>query len=246
MLMPNWRNSELAGSLDGNSFHLWRINLNPAGYTDLVSRSDFFASDELERAKRFRFDKHRRQYLVGRKALRQILGFYLALEPQKVKFVYGEFGKPLVEQAGVSFNLSNSHEMALIGVSPFESIGVDLEYKDRHIWDADALAKTVFTDLEQEELSQYPKANRLIPFLSGWTRKEAYLKGIGKGLAMPLKDFSVSLDNDEPNPLISAPDWRLMSFWVSDAYLAAAAYPKGEDSPEFKWFDWDQAYFDRI
>ena len=121
-------------------------------------------------------------------------------------------------------------------VSSLKKIGVDLEYQDRHIHDVESLAQSVFTNEELAELGKYPADKRLIPFLSGWTRKEAYLKGVGKGLALPLKSFSVQLDGLEKSPSISIPDWQLHSFWSAADYPSAVAFPKSDPPPEIRYF----------
>jgi 4'-phosphopantetheinyl transferase len=46
-----------------------------------------------------------------------------------------------------------------------------------------------FTSEEQSYISASPDAN--IAFYEIWTKKEAYIKYIGKGLAVPLNSFSV-------------------------------------------------------
>ncbi|MFK7802576.1 MAG: 4'-phosphopantetheinyl transferase superfamily protein [Anaerolineae bacterium] len=244
---PEWKTVDQPPILLENTIDLWLVDLNPAGYEFPAAVGSVFSTDELERAARFRFDRHRRQYLVGRQQLRHILGAYAQTNPADIQFRYGEYGKPFLASSAshglseIQFNLSNSHEMALIGVSRLAKIGVDIEYRDRHIWDVDNLASSVFTDQEQAELAEYPADQRLIPFLSGWTRKEAYLKGVGKGLALPLKGFSVELKNSNASPDISIPEWGLESFWSTSEYLSAVAFPASQSRPDFRWFKFDES-----
>ena len=238
MKIPNWQPARVKDGLaiPSRTIDIWLIDLNPADYEFPRPDESDFAADELERASRFRFDRHRRQYLVGRDALRGILAGYTGDEAKKVQFQYGEFGKPALDPSyNLSFNLSNSHEMALIAITKLSGVGADIEFRDRHMWEIDSLAKTVFTDEECAELNVYPSNDRLIPFLSGWTRKEAYLKAIGKGLALPLKGFSVQLDNSLNNPQITVPEWNLLSFWATEDYICSVAYPAGKQ-PALRWF----------
>lgn len=246
MNLPQWRPADQAGELVAHTIDVWRVNLNPPRYDKLKQDISLFSTDELERGQRFRFDRHRRQYLVGRGALRQILSQYCNLQPGKIEFSYGEFGKPFLKESPIAFNLSNSHDQAIIAITLGPRIGADVEFRERHIWDVDALAKSVFTETEQAQLNSYSQKDRLVPFLSGWTRKEAYLKGVGKGLALPLKDFSVDLANAAEYPYISVREWQLKSFWSADDYLAAIAYPASMGSPSFRWFEWTLSHFDKI
>ncbi len=239
MSLPDWK-SQKQNSLDlpTATIDLWLIELNPPKFEFPDTRSDILSSDELERAARFRFDRHRRQYIAGRRALRRILSKYTGQLPEKVEFEYGEYGKPYLKNndLNIEFNLSNSHDTALVAMSADAHIGADIEFIERKMWDIDSLAKTVFTNSEIDELNLYLPDERLIPFLSGWTRKEAYLKAIGKGLALPLKDFSVQLKNELEFPAISTPEWQLFSFWSDKSNLSAIAYPSDREISAFRWF----------
>ena len=77
---------------------------------------------ELDRADRFHFSKDRDSYTVAHAALRLLLGEYLGVEPFGLEFVHGAHGKPSLagDSAAVRnlrFNLSHSHEIALLCVS---------------------------------------------------------------------------------------------------------------------------------
>ena len=67
-------------------------------------------------------------------------------------------------------------------------------------------------------------------FYNCWTRKEAYIKAVGKGLAQPLDQFEVSLEPGEPARLLNLkgcpherPRWSLKSFTPELGYVAALA-----------------------
>jgi 4'-phosphopantetheinyl transferase len=186
------------------------------------------APDELARADRFRFDRHRRRYAVGRGRLRELLGGYLGLAPAALVFGYGEKGKPYLAgpagaaAGGLAFNLSNSHELALVAVAagggpaggigsvprppvapaataaptPIE-LGVDLE-RLRPMPDALQIAERYFSAAERRVLAAVAEAGRDEAFFACWTRKEAYLKAVGDGLSAPLDRFDVSFAAGEP------------------------------------------------
>src|SRR4051812_20160412 len=56
--------------------------------------------EERERAAKFRFDRDRNRFVVGRGSLRTILGRYLQLEPDQVQLSYGAYGKPFLSSPG--------------------------------------------------------------------------------------------------------------------------------------------------
>jgi 4'-phosphopantetheinyl transferase len=50
------------------------------------------------------------------------------------------------------------------------------------------------SESERDQLHALPESDRETAFLALWTCKEAYLKAVGSGIAMPLKDVEVALD----------------------------------------------------
>ncbi|HYL06858.1 MAG TPA: hypothetical protein VE075_12505, partial [Thermoanaerobaculia bacterium] len=82
-------------ALPSGEIQLWAVALDPA--PDAVERlGRSLAPDEWERARRFRFEIHRRRYVVGRGVLRALLGGYLGIAPEEVAFSYGPRGKPFL------------------------------------------------------------------------------------------------------------------------------------------------------
>jgi 4'-phosphopantetheinyl transferase len=214
--------------------HVWRVALDPpdevvAGLRGLLS------ADESARAERFRFEKHRRRFTVGRGALRRLLGGYLATPPGAVRFAYGEREKPRLAEQGagppLQFNLSNSSELALVAVTAGPEVGIDLEAV-RPMEDALAIAERFFSAAEREVLRRVPPGERDLAFFRCWTRKEAYLKAVGDGLALGLDRFDVALDPGagarflglEGDPSRAAA-WSLTHIDPAPGYLGALALP---------------------
>src|SRR5271169_4225365 len=90
----------------------------------LDSLFEILAPEERERAMRFRFAEHRRQFIVCRGTLREILSPYLKMHPARITFVYGRNGKPSVPDSDMHFNVSHSSGWALQAVSRDGEIGV--------------------------------------------------------------------------------------------------------------------------
>src|SRR5579863_8152580 len=79
--------------LDGREVHLWAVRLE--AQESLVDRvSEWLSPDEIARVARFRFDKHRRAYVLGRAVLRALAASYLHAAPSDVILSYGPKGKP--------------------------------------------------------------------------------------------------------------------------------------------------------
>jgi 4'-phosphopantetheinyl transferase len=209
--------------------HVWRVALEqpPAGFARLAAR---LSPDERRRAARFRFERDRRRYQVAHGALRELLAGYLDHETERLVFVEGAHGKPVLAPphgAELRFNLSHSGELALCAVSRRREVGVDLE-QVRELSDADALARRFFAEAESAALAALPAAERLPAFFRCWTRKEAYLKAVGAGLLLALDGFQVSLQ-PEAGPcglsVSGRPEetarWSLQGLDVAQGYVAA-------------------------
>ena len=187
--------------------------------------------DERIRAERFNFRRDRKRFIVGRGVLRMILGRYLHIEPNRVQFSYGPHGKPYLADGdgALQFNLARSHELALYAFTRGREIGVDIEYF-RALTDAEQIADSFFSPRENAILQALPASQRQQAFYNCWTRKEAYIKAIGKGLAQPLDQFDVSLAPGESTRLLKvegSPEegsrWSLYSLTPVAGYVAAVA-----------------------
>ncbi len=142
----------------------------------------WLSADECDRAQRFKFPQHRRDFVAARGALRWHLAQYIDCHPKEIRFDYGNYGKPkLANDPNLHFNLAHSHERALIVVCKSAAIGVDLE-KVRPVPKLLALAKRFFNASEYESIAALPEALQPEKFFAYWTCKEAYLKATGTGL----------------------------------------------------------------
>lgn len=225
---------------------MWRVGLD-AGADALAAH---LADDEHARAARFRFDRDRRRYVVARGRLREILGRYLDVPPERVSFQYGPQGKPELcpetEDAapghGLTFNLSHAGEHALVVVARGRRVGVDLE-PVRALPDADIIAERFFSASEVAAYRALPEAARPAAFFACWTRKEAFVKALGDGLTHPLDTFDVSVAPEAAVPLlrVSGVDARAVGWDACDVPLgldhAAAVAASGPGWHLVVWHD---------
>ncbi len=184
--------------------HLWWTSLaQPARVVQQLLHT--LSPDEQERAASFRHDLHRGRFVVGRGTLRAILSRYTGVAPAALRFAYGENGKPaLALPTGgrrLCFNVSHSDDHALLAFAYDREIGVDLE-RMRPLDDAEAIAERFFSPEERQALRNLPPEERLGGFYRCWTRKEAVIKAVGGGLAIPLDSFTVTLGAAEPPRLL--------------------------------------------
>lgn len=217
-------------TLAEDEIHVWRACLDQptACLQQLLAK---LSADERMRAERFYFEQDRKRFIVARGLLRTILSCYLGIEPSELEFCYGLRGKPALVNSGGStlrFNLSHSQGLALYAIAPTREIGIDLE----HIRPLPAaqIAERFFSAQENAILRTLPPDQQQQAFFSCWTRKEAFLKAIGDGLAFPLNQFDVSLSPDQPAQIHSikgdsaaAANWFLQELKPAPGYVGALA-----------------------
>lgn len=228
--MEFWHPNQLTDepTLQTDEIHVWRASLQMDD-SAIATLLPLLSADELTRANRFYFQKDRHRFIVARSRLRLILSHYLRLSPQALQFQYSQTGKPsLVEQPHLCFNLSHSHQLVLYAVAWNREVGIDVE-KIRSNCECESIAARFFSAPEQSALNQLPSELKIQGFFNCWTRKEAFLKAIGKGLTLPLDRFAVSLASDEPARLLwadwelSPDEWSISNLDVGPEYAAAVA-----------------------
>jgi 4'-phosphopantetheinyl transferase len=163
--------------------------------------------EERSRADRFRSPEDRERHVIAHGALRRILADYVPADPAGLLFRVANHGKPaLVRDGGwpdIRFNLSHAWGIAVCAVAAGREVGVDIERIDAAASDLQ-VADQFFSAREVAALHRLPADQRARGFFNCWTRKEAYIKGRGEGLSMPLDAFNVSLAPGEPAALLGS------------------------------------------
>jgi 4'-phosphopantetheinyl transferase len=187
-------------------------------------------ADDHHRAARYRLDLLRRRFVTGRGILRVLLGAYLEVSPEAVRLQYGSFGKPALDRchrSDITFSLAHSQEVIVYAVGRGAELGIDLEHL-RPLNHA-AIVDRFFSTRECSAFHALPDSQKLMAFLLGWTRKEAYLKGRGAGLSECLGDVEVTLAPGEPARILATKDaaetgnWRLETVAAADGWLCTLA-----------------------
>lgn len=208
------------GSLD-----LWLLRVSdvPAGILDEA----VLDATERQRAAALMHAADRTRFTAAHVALRRLLGSYLRVRPEEIAFgrdicpcCGGPHGRPTVLGAArdLFFSLSHRGDLALVGTA-MVPIGVDVDLV------SDATATTELSSMlhvaEQEELAALAPALRPRELARLWTRKEAYLKGLGTGLGRdPSLDYVGSGAPGGPYP---PSGWTLLEVPVDRGYAAAVA-----------------------
>jgi 4'-phosphopantetheinyl transferase len=228
------RGGRPAEPLDPGSVLVWRVALDRSAAATAALRS-VLSADERARADRFHFEADRARYTVAHAALRRVLARHTGVPAERLRFETNEYGKPSLAGArGVRFNLSHSHALALVAVSLGRELGVDVERVRPEI-DCLEIAESYFSARERAALAAFPASQRVHGFYACWTRKEAFIKAIGRGLSEALDSFDVSI---EPGPRAAllrcaggaaeALRWRMRGLAPAPGYVGALAAERGD------------------
>jgi 4'-phosphopantetheinyl transferase len=237
-----WRLPANKRALGDDEVDVWRLSLDPLGSMVSEFRA-CLSAQEYDRAEKFKFEKDRKRYILAHGLLRVILSLYADVVAEELKFTENRYGKPeLVHPSGLNlkFNLSHSHEMALIGIALGRQIGVDIEYvKNDFEWKE--IVERFFSAREIQMINALPKNLQHRAFFTCWTRKEGYVKATGMGLSLPLKEFDVSPVPGAATLLLShkeASKWSMKEVDVAEPYVATVAV-EGHDV-RIKYWDWPE------
>lgn len=218
-----------ARELNDNEIHVWMIRAS-ANYSEDPRLRGLLSADERQRAANFRFDKDRRLYIAAHAGLRAVLAGYLRVIEDEIRLVTGLHGKPLLAHpggSGLEFNLSHSHELALVAVARNKAVGVDVEFVKRD-YVFQEVARRFFTAKEVVALLALPQALQLEAFFKCWSSKEAFLKAKATGLSGKLDEVQIISTKDGLVRIeANVPGWSLLELENPHGYVAALVVQGG-------------------
>ncbi|HSI50541.1 MAG TPA: 4'-phosphopantetheinyl transferase superfamily protein [Ideonella sp.] len=159
-----------------------------------LADEQLLADADRQRAMRYRQDRDRQNFVLGRTMVHHLVRPKGASVP--CAFSFGVHGKPFLPGCA-AFNLSHSAEWVACAVSPGTSIGIDVEAFLRLGDHRELLAATTHP-AERRVIAEAEPDQRLALFKCCWTRKEAVLKATGKGLSDDLCSIDVGLAERQP------------------------------------------------
>lgn len=235
-MTDTWRDMPDDWSPSAVAVDVWRADVS--GLDDSVETClPLLTEQEQARAQRYRVPTSRCEFIAGRALLRTLLGKALGKPPRDVALIFTNRGKPLLagDDAGgdaggdIHFNLSHSHGVILLALASGRAVGVDVE-KLREKTECERLAARFFSAQESQALLAVPPRHRRRAFFNGWTRKEAFLKATGKGIAFGLDQFDVTLWPTDDARLLAtrfdpaeAARWMLVNLEPGEGFAGALA-----------------------
>ncbi len=217
--------------------HIWfafPLEINDA--QTLQAYYSLMNEEERKRQKRYYFKEDRHNCLVTRALVRSILSRYVKKSPEEWQFSKNRYGRPRIRgkksTLPLQFNLSHTDGLIACIITKQNDIGIDVEnLKNRNV--NLQVADRFFSPLEVSDLHMLPGPKRRSRFLEYWTLKESYIKACGKGLSIPLDQFSfifskngsLSIEFDKKNG-DDAGNWQFFRMNPTNQHKAAVAIRK--------------------
>ncbi len=232
--------------IESHEVHVWRVALDDASNeNDLLS---LLNEEEKARAQRFHFAHHRTRFIIARATLRKLLSLYLNIPASDIKFSYTEHEKPMLlfpANTHLQFNLSHSKNIAVYAFTYHYPVGIDIEKIKTDY--PQAVAERFFNPSEIHALNTLPSTEKLRAFYRLWSRKEAFIKAIGKGIAhLSLSSFAVSAEPTVETLHYDDQTWTLASLHISDDYETAVASSQTIKKLTYWIFSNQEAKFDKV
>lgn len=135
------------------------------------------------------------QSFTGTLLVQHILSSKLNCNPMDITILLGSNGKPYSNQfKSYHFNISHSGEWIVCAFDNV-SVGIDIQKIIRLPQKRmDLIVKRFFHKYEQIQYFNLQADKREDFFFTQWAIKESYIKLLGKGLKIPLQEFSIFLD----------------------------------------------------
>jgi 4'-phosphopantetheinyl transferase len=228
-------------SLQRNRIDLWLVFFDSLRDPRLLERyRKLLSAAERAQEPRFFFDDDRRRFVITRALVRTVLSRYSHTAPECWSFAQNAYGRPQVvarssTHARISFNVSHTKSLILLGVTGENAIGVDVENVSARRASL-GIADHYFAADEVAALHTLPAERRVERFFELWTLKESYIKARGMGLSIPLDAFSFQFPHDDSVEFCSregihvAPaTWRFWQLRPAAEYLAAVCVQRSTE-----------------
>lgn len=199
---------------------LFKIKLS--SYDNLVTPlSVYLSKEELNRSKRYHFKKDKNQFIICRSLLKFVLSQHTNIPIQEIKIEIDDFKKPFLANTNLAcFNISHSHDYAIIVVGNIFSLGADIEYINED-FDFYEMVKDIYNSQEINNIIH--SNNKAKTFFKYWTRKESVVKATGLGIS----DYLIEIPATDGKHFVSKgllnnlKHLRVFSFNLNEKYLVS-------------------------
>lgn len=173
--------------------------------------------------------KHEAEHRAGIRLLKKALKecYSLAAEEGTLSLAVGPHGKPYLKNfPEIEFNISHCSGLAVCAVGDCP-LGVDIEKEKPY---REGLARRVLSESELRFLAEgEPEV-----FFRFWTLKESYVKAVGCGITIPLREISFSLGEMPRQIRCSQTGFQFWQRKLADGYVLAVCAGT-EEEVRLRW-----------
>jgi 4'-phosphopantetheinyl transferase len=211
--------------------HVWRVCLRHAARKlERLPLPLPLSAEEVARAEMMASPTGRARYAAGRVALRTILSKYEAgSTPASLRIAASSSGKPhlLSSAPDMRFSVAHTGDTYVAAVGRGVDVGVDVEPLDRELGDVGRLARRWLHPEEARRVGGDAHA-----FLRAWTRKEAYVKAVGAGVARGrMRQFCF-----DASGRVRGEDWVAEDFCFDGVFVGSVVSPSDGGGGVDEWF----------
>lgn len=209
---------------------VFAINLNrDLKYNEFENLLKLVSQEKKDRILRFRRYKDSETCLLTDAMVRKLIMEKCNIKNEQITFKKGVNGKPELSKPhiNINFNCSHSENFIVCAMSKMH-VGIDIE-KIKNI--DMAIAKRFFSKSEYDDLSKLEMNKQVKYFYDLWTLKESYIKWDGRGLSIPLQDFSFSIKEDKAITFESKVynnDCYFKQYFIDDEYKLSICSSESE------------------
>lgn len=182
--------------LPPHQIDLWRIPLRPLPECRYQAYFQGLLPEERAQHDAYCFSADRLRYLLTRVLSRRVMAAYLNRTPENLVFSQNAFGRPALSMhqnhLDLDFNLAHNEDYILCAIVRQGAVGVDIEHYRQSC--RLALVEDFFSPQELVQILRQDGVLRDQQFFQLWTLKEAFIKAVGKGMAIPLDAFYFLLE----------------------------------------------------
>ncbi len=174
----------------------------------------YVSPERQKKIGRYKFDSDKVNSLYAAILSRLGITRLLGCQNCDLIFDYLDNHKPVLnvdchpDAAAIDFNFSHTKGAVIAGITKDESIGVDIEKIDDAPFD---VMRLVFHPAEIDYVNSFSGEAKSKAFFEIWTKKEAYTKCLGLGLAADLCSINT----------LEAPINSVIETWVEDDYMCS-------------------------
>lgn len=168
----------------------------------------FLSEQRQEKVLRYKFDDDKILSLYAALLTRMAIMEKTNLKNHSLSFICQSNHKPYLKDSHIDFSFSHTRQAVLCGIADNEKIGVDVEPLKDTPFD---LMNLVFHPAEISYIQKSNGSQKGNRFFEIWTKKEAYTKYLGTGLATDL----VSINT------LEAPVCNKLFTWIDENYVCS-------------------------